>query len=204
MKSPSKSAIKPTKCQTSTKMTKVMAKMRVLHGLEPEQNSPSHISSHSVGSVSISAEHRESIRLCFLIYDVARMHRDAYDEFMKPLGITRMQWSVLAQLSRHDGLVQSKLSALLEVKKAQAGHILTALEDGGWIERREDPYDKRVKRVYLVRPAHHMIRQMSVLAGQYGNRILGSLSSEERKALGHILATVKSDLKQQYSPRDRS
>ncbi|MDB5971906.1 MAG: transcriptional regulator, MarR family [Hydrocarboniphaga sp.] len=194
-----KSASRP---QTTARMTKVMAEIRASHGLaEPVEFSPAQRSAHPSNSDVSESEHKESIRLCFLIYDVARMHREAYDEFMRPLGITRVQWSVLAQLSRHDGLVQTQLSELLEVKKAQAGAILTSLEAAGWVERRDDPYDKRVKRVYLVRPAHHVIRQMSILAGQYGSQILGSLSEEERAALARMLVTIKHDLKQRLLPR---
>jgi hypothetical protein len=56
---------------------------------------------------------RMGIRLAFLIHDVSRMRRSAYDQFMKPLGITRAQWWVLAHLTRHDGMMQTQLADLL-------------------------------------------------------------------------------------------
>ena len=176
-------------------MTRVIAAMRSMHGL-PE---PSPAKGRSKADAAEALEdagdaYRESIRLCFLIYDVARLHRSAYDDFMRPLGITRLQWSILAELSRHDGMVQTKLAEMLDIKKTQVGVMLNKLESEGWVERRDDPLDKRVKRVYLVRPAHHIIHQMSVLAGQFGNRILGSLSVEQRKDLGSMLAMVKHDM----------
>lgn len=42
-------------------------------------------------------------RIGFLVHDVSRMRRTLFDQEMKPLGITRSQWWVLAQLSRSLG-----------------------------------------------------------------------------------------------------
>ena len=61
----------------------------------------------SLGAAASDAS-RDGIRLGFLIHDVSRMRRSAYDQFMKPLGITRAQWWVLAHLSRHDGMMQTQ------------------------------------------------------------------------------------------------
>ena len=40
------------------------------------------------------------LRLGFLIHDVSRLRRSAFDRCLKPLNVTRSQWWVLAYLSR--------------------------------------------------------------------------------------------------------
>src|SRR5437763_13380309 len=82
-------------------------------------------------------------RLGFLMHDVSRLRRSVFDEFMKPVGLTRSQWWILAHLSRHDGMIQSDLAGMLDIGKAALGGLLDRLEASGLIERRADEADRR-------------------------------------------------------------
>jgi MarR family transcriptional regulator for hemolysin len=137
---------------------------------------------------------RDGIRLGFLIHDVSRMRRSAYDQFMKPLGVTRAQWWVLAYLSRHDGMMQTQLADVLEVGKASLGDVIESLERSKWVERRPDPTDKRAKRVYLAKAAQVLIKRMTVMENEFNGQILGELSSAERVELGRSLQKIKQAL----------
>ena len=134
---------------------------------------------------------REGIRLGFLIHDVSRMRRSAYDQFMKPLGITRAQWWVLAHLSRHDGMMQTQLADVLEVGKASLGDVIESLEAGGWVQRRPDPADKRAKRVYLTKPAQTLIKRMTVMENDFNSQILSELTNDEMAELIRSLVKIK-------------
>lgn len=137
---------------------------------------------------------RQWIKLGFLIHDVSRLRRSAYDQLMKPLKITRARWWVLAHLSRHDGMMQSQLADVLEVGKASLGTVVDQLENSGWVERRPDPLDKRVKRVYLTRAAQPLIKTMTVEEDHFNQRALGSLSLEDRQTLSRLLGSIKDSL----------
>ena len=134
---------------------------------------------------------REGIRLGFLIHDVSRMRRSAYDQFMKPLGVTRAQWWVLAYLSRHDGMMQTQLADVLEVGKASLGDVIESLERSGWVERRPDPTDKRAKRVYLAKAAQGLIKRMTAMENEFNGQILAELNSTERAELSRSLQKIK-------------
>lgn len=142
-------------------------------------------------ALSLNDTAREGIRLGFLIHDVSRMRRSAYDQFMKPLGITRAQWWVLAHLSRHDGMMQTQLADVLEVGKASLGDVIESLEGGGWVQRRPDPADKRAKRVYLTKPAQTLIKRMTVMENEFNGQILSDLSNEEMTDLVRVLIKIK-------------
>ncbi|MGJ3626948.1 hypothetical protein AB5I41_08660 [Sphingomonas sp. MMS24-JH45] len=62
-------------------------------------------------------------RFGFLVHDVSRMRRTLFDLQMKPLGVTRSQWSVLAFLSRdgNDGATQVDLARDMDVGKVTVG-----------------------------------------------------------------------------------
>jgi MarR family transcriptional regulator for hemolysin len=131
------------------------------------------------------------LRIAFHIHDVSRMRRSAYDQIMKPLGITRAQWWVLAHLSRHDGMMQTQLADVLDVGKASIGTLLERLEAGGFIERRPDATDKRARRVFMLRAAHQLVKKLTVEEAKFNDRILRGLSLVEREQLLHMLSLIK-------------
>ena len=92
-----------------------------------------------------------SLRFGFLIHDVSRLRRVAVDRALKPLGITRAQWWVLAFLSRRDGMTQTALAADLDLTKVAIGGLLDRMETSGFIDRRADENDGRARRVFLTK-----------------------------------------------------
>jgi DNA-binding MarR family transcriptional regulator len=133
-------------------------------------------------------------RLGFLMHDVSRLRRAVFDEFVKPIGLTRSQWWILAQVSRHDGMNQSDLAHLLDVGKAALGRLVDRLEASGFIERRSDASDRRVKRVYLTRRGAKTIEEMKSLSHEMSERMLKGLDAKARHALAESLAVVKANL----------
>jgi DNA-binding MarR family transcriptional regulator len=139
---------------------------------------------------------RDDIRLSFLIHDVSRMRRAAYNQFIKPLGITREKWWVLANLSRSDGMMQTQLADVLEVGKASLGDVIGSLESAGLVARRADPADKRAKRVFLTPLAQSLIKRMTAMEVQFNDRVFGKLPPGEREKLFETLLTIKHSIAQ--------
>jgi len=69
-------------------------------------------------------------RVGFLIHDVSRLRRTVVDKALRPLGVTRSQWWVLANLSRHNGggMMQTELSKVMDVGKVTLGGLIDRLE----------------------------------------------------------------------------
>ena len=147
----------------------------------------------SVG-FSLADEDNWDQRLGFLMHDVSRLRRIVFDDFMKPLGATRSQWWVLACLSRHDGMIQSDLANVLDLGKAALGGLIDRLESAGFIERRPDGTDRRVKRVYLSAKGTHTVKEMRMRSHEMSERILLGLTWDQRQALADMLTTVKQNL----------
>ena len=114
-----------------------------------------------------------------VIADVARLLRTAFDRRVRTLGITRAQWLVLTRLHRHPGVSQSELADLMEVERASAGRMIDRLEANGWVERRAQNGDRRVKRVYLTPEAERVHRRIWRVAEATVDDALTDLSSRE-------------------------
>lgn len=132
-------------------------------------------------------------KLGFLIHDVSRLRRIVFDGYMKPAGITRSQWWVLAYLSRHDGIIQTDLAAMLDIGKAALGGLVDRLEASGFVERRPD-VDRRAKRIYLSPRGKKIVREMVTKSNEMSELILGDLSYDERIQLADLLARIKDKL----------
>src|SRR5271168_3388866 len=78
------------------------------------------------------------LRLGFLLHDVSRLRRRVVDRALKPLGLTRSQWWVLAFLSRSDGMSQVALADELDLGKVALGQLVDRLEKTSFIFRRPD------------------------------------------------------------------
>ena len=133
-------------------------------------------------------------RLGFLMHDVSRLRRSVFDEFMKPMAMTRSQWWILAHLSRHDGMIQSDLANVLDIGKAALGGLIDRLEASSFIERRPDDNDRRVKRIYLTSKGTQIIAEMRSRSHEMSERILDGLDTASRHALVDMLSLVKRNL----------
>jgi DNA-binding MarR family transcriptional regulator len=127
------------------------------------------------------------LRFGFLIHDVSRLRRVVVDRALKPLGITRSQWWVLAFLSRRDGMTQTALAADLDLTKVAIGGLLDRMETAGFVERRADASDGRARRVYLTRAGSKMVITIRENVEQIELQILENVSEE---ALNHAAATL--------------
>lgn len=145
-------------------------------------------------NIILTDENNWDQRLGFLMHDVSRLRRIVFDDFMKPLGVTRSQWWVLAYLSRHDGMIQSDLADVLELGKAALGGLIDRLEASKIIERRLDATDRRAKRIHLTTKGAQTIKQMRQLSHEMSERILKGLNNEERHQLSDMLMLVKQNL----------
>jgi MarR family transcriptional regulator, transcriptional regulator for hemolysin len=134
------------------------------------------------------------LRLGFLIHDVSRLRRIAFDLLMKPMGVTRSQWWVLAYVSRHDGMVQTELAALLDVGKVTLGGLVDRLESSKLVERRPDPADRRAKRIHLTAAAQRLLADMRNAEDRMNARILRGISAKQRSELTEMLTKIKDNL----------
>lgn len=135
-------------------------------------------------------------RLGFLIHDVSRLRRTVIDKALKPLGITRSQWWVLSNLSRHSSheMVQTELANVLDIGKVALGGLLDRLEAAGYIERKADPVDRRAKRVVMTRKGEAILEQMQSQGADLNKDTLRGISDAEVRKVEDIMHRMKKRL----------
>lgn len=135
-----------------------------------------------------------SLRFGFLIHDVSRLRRIVVDRALKPLGLTRSQWWVLAFLSRRDGMTQTALAADLDLTKVAVGGLVDRMEAAGFVERRADERDARARRVYLTRSGQKLVTTIRESVDAVEADILATVSEDELDAAALVLVKIKNRL----------
>ncbi len=136
----------------------------------------------------------------FLISDVARLMRTAFDRRVRQLGLTRSQWLVINRLHRRPGATQSELAEMLEVEKATAGRMVDRMEKKGWVVRRPDAADRRVNRLHLTADADLIQMQLAQISERTVDDALALLSAPEQEQFSEWMRRVKRQLQAMLEP----
>lgn len=139
----------------------------------------------------------QEFRIGFLVHDVSRMRRTLFDQAMKPLGITRSQWWVLSQLSRHGraGMLQTELARDLDVGKVTVGGLVDRLEVAGYVVRQPEATDRRAKRVTITEQGRDVLRQMVAVGQGLNGIILAGLPPDDIAATERALSAMKDNIR---------
>lgn len=135
-----------------------------------------------------------SLRFGFLIHDVSRLRRIVVDRSLKPLGITRSQWWVLAFLSRRDGMKQAALASDLDLTRVAIGGLLDRLDSGGFVERRADASDGRARRVFLTRAGTKLVNTIREGVERIELEILARIPEKDLNQAAATLLVLKETL----------
>lgn len=146
----------------------------------------------------------KEFRIGFYVHDVSRMRRTLFDHEMKPLGITRSQWWVLAQLSRSEGhgegMLQSDLARILDVGKVTIGGLIDRLESSGFVTRKPDKIDRRAKHIMITEKGYRVLDQMVSVGRRLNLSILDGISERDIKAAERVLSKIKANIRAILGP----
>ena len=128
--------------------------------------------------------------LGFLISDTARLLRKRFDQRARELGLTRAQWQVLAYLAMNEGINQAGLADILDVEPITLSRHLDKLEQAGWVIRKPDPGDRRVRIVLLSESASGELAKIRKVGRCLMEEVTAGLTPEQvdgmRSGLQHV------------------
>lgn len=156
-------------------------------GAQPESD----VAATDVAAGTTRKRMDNSLRFAFLIHDVSRMRRIVVDRALKPLGMTRSQWWVLAFLSRRDGMKMTALAADLDLTKVAVGGLVERMEAAGYVERRSDERDARAKRVFLTAEGQSLVNRIRANVESVETDILSTITEEELDGAAETLVKIK-------------
>jgi DNA-binding MarR family transcriptional regulator len=105
-------------------------------------------------------------------------------------GMTLAQFDVLMTLWHSDGITQQELAEWLLVTKANVVGLIDRVSAAGWVERREDPEDRRVNRLYLTNAGRRLAKQAHPGQQALVKKIFGRLTEAELRQIHALLGRL--------------
>jgi MarR family transcriptional regulator, transcriptional regulator for hemolysin len=132
--------------------------------------------------------------LGFIMKDVSRLWVRYFESLADQIGMTLTQAKVLVFLSRNEGTTQVGLADLCDTDPMTLVRVLDRMEREGLLERRVDPNDRRVYRVFLRPAASPIIAEITRIGDKARGEALSGLSNDERTQLVSLLERVHGNL----------
>lgn len=136
----------------------------------------------------------DEVNESWLVTELARCYRRVFDRRAKEIGLTRAQWQILGWLRRFPGIHQMELADALDIQPITLTRHLDRLERGGWVVRKLDRTDRRLRRLYLTDDSSTVVKRLRDLALQLRREALAGFTPEEHAALIKSLKKIKSNI----------
>ena len=143
--------------------------------------------------MSDQATYSADRELAFLLVSAGQKLNDVCDVHMKPLGLTRSQWRVLAYVGRTPGISQTELAQNLELSRMAITGLLDRMQEKHLIERRDAPDDRRKKTVFLTSKSRTLASRMDQAAAVVLDGMFAGLTSADKGRLRSLLNTLKNN-----------
>jgi len=136
----------------------------------------------------------EEVKFGLLLASIGRLHATLADRYLERIGLYRGQAMLLLILSHEEGLTHSEIAEKLEISPAAATKVIKRMEAMNYLQRRPDPGDERISRVYLLEEGRAIYQQIRSSFQQIDRILLEGFSPAERQQLVHLLLQVYSNL----------
>ena len=128
----------------------------------------------------------------------SKLLRAAADAAVQRHGLRLGQDHLLAALWAEDGRTPGEIAASVNVTTPAVTKLATRLAEAGWLERRPDPRDNRLVRLWLTPAGRALQKPIETERQALEDRITATLTKTERaqlmKALTKIQQVLVSDL----------
>ena len=130
----------------------------------------------------------------FLVADVARLMRRAFQSRLEGTTLTYAQARALAWLARREGLRQVDLAEQLEIQPITLARLVDQVALAGLVERRPDPDDRRAYRLFLTPAAAPRLAEVRAIAQAIAAEALAGLDARQAAATLDALRRIRDTL----------
>ncbi|OJF94621.1 MarR family winged helix-turn-helix transcriptional regulator [Alkalibacterium sp. 20] len=117
----------------------------------------------------------------------------------KDLDLTRGQYLYVVRIDENPGIIPDRLADMIKVDRTTASRAINKLEKQRFIEKREDPENKKIKRLFATEKgaeAAEYIRRENTLSSEVA---LDGLTQEEARNLSVLLKKVKRNVESDWN-----
>jgi len=121
---------------------------------------------------------------------IARQLWQRFDQSVERDGLTRAKWTLIAAVARNPGATQRAIAETLEVRDVTAGQLIDRLCADGYLERRENPTDRRAYCLYTTPAAQPVLKRLGEVAKIHEEQTFAGFSDEDLARLESLLDAI--------------
>jgi DNA-binding MarR family transcriptional regulator len=128
----------------------------------------------------------------------AFMHRSmrGMNHFAKSTGLSMQQFSILMQLHHKGPCGMSEISERFDITAAAASQLVDKLVHAGYLERAEDPHDRRAKFLSLSSAGSELIKNGLEERYRWMDNLADTLSAEDQNKVSEALTLLTNAAKE--------
>ncbi|PCK22859.1 MarR family transcriptional regulator [Bacillus pumilus] len=116
----------------------------------------------------------------------------------KEYDLTKGQYLYLVRICEEPGIIQEKLAEMIKVDRTTAARAIKKLELHGFIEKKDDPVNKKIKKLFPTdkgEAVHPVIKREN----DYSNQVaLDGFSEEEAEQIYEYLLRVRKNIEKDW------
>ncbi|OLO39402.1 MarR family transcriptional regulator [Alkalihalophilus pseudofirmus] len=116
----------------------------------------------------------------------------------KEYDLTKGQYLYLVRICENPGIIQEKLAEMIKVDRTTTARAIKKLEMNGFIEKKEDQHNKKIKKLFPTYKGKHVYPFIK-RENDYSNRVaLAGFSESEAESLFHHLQRVRKNIEKDW------
>src|SRR3712207_2636310 len=123
-------------------------------------------------------------RLTYLVKRLEMAERARLEEVLRPLGITLHQYTALSILERREGLSSAQLARRHYVTPQAMNQLVATLERDGLIERRAEPTNRKILRVWLTDGGRQALASCHRAVDVLEHKMLAAMTADQVREIG--------------------
>jgi len=140
----------------------------------------------------------------YVIHDVSRVRFLYFDAYFKQYGYNRGHWWTLGNIQNRgkDGISQSELARIMNVKKAMMGAMIDQLEEAGLVTREMDRKDRRIKKILVTEKGREVAFEIMNLVKIMAPSFNAGISDEDIDTTMRTLLQMRANILAAELPRN--
>ncbi len=135
-----------------------------------------------------------SKRFGFILKDVNRLYVQRFEQHAASFGLTLPQCRALLRVAENEGVSQVRLAELTDLEPMALVRILDRMESEGWLERRSDARDRRIRCLYMTPKGKPLLDDIRRLMELTWADAFSGISKDKSEMVTEVLDRVRDNL----------
>lgn len=116
----------------------------------------------------------------------------------KEYDLTKGQYLYLVRICENKGIIQEKLAEMIKVDRTTAARAINKLEMNGFIEKKEDKYNKKIKKIFPTEKGENVYPYI-IRENEHSNSVaLAGFDEKEVEDMVNLLHRVRKNIEKDW------